>query len=576
NREVLTETRSRVMEREAEAGALRAALATNQKQAQARECDNEELQAALSIASETLEARRAELRQARAELETTTARFQKNELHATGLENELRAQNERTGQQTSELSQLKATVPCLQKELEHSRSEFEVLRERLAERESELVDLRETLTRTGLECETLGDELSTERQALALARERASQREATLASLRETLASIGKAASVAPLCGEPTAIEIEPTPQPAEPVAAESEADPQQAAQETQDEEAREVEQVVAESLPSLEDLPEPWIADGPEVTFTPANAEADPGSGEAALLELIPRRAPFEAPGIFRMWRDGQIAKKLAPIGIASADEFFAGRIEPLFSTAPSGGLEILSLGGEDREFELRVARGLRKLGRDGFRIHFPVADPEHGDEIVRMGSQAGLDSELVPFRADAGASDLETLLFQAIIGDGALSRSDHLEPLVLALAEATRHGAMLAIAERTGRGGSRAAQEMGERIWRLMPERYKHNQLADRVETEYWRGEPGEGDEADLLALLRTHFAFEDFATFGHLVDRFVGPEIGPNFDPADDRDRRFIEQIANLDEAKLDAGALSPLHMVARLTARDPFVR
>jgi hypothetical protein len=52
---------------------------------------------------------------------------------------------------------------------------------------------------------------------------------------------------------------------------------------------------------------------------------------------------------------------------------------------------------------------------------------------------------------------------------------------------------------------------------------------------------------------------------------VDRFISPEIGPNFDPEDDRDRRFIEQIANLDEAKLDAGALDPLHILARLTAR-----
>lgn len=90
-------------------------------------------------------------------------------------------------------------------------------------------------------------------------------------------------------------------------------------------------------------------------------------------------------------------------------------------------------------------------------------------------------------------------------------------------------------------------------------------------KSESNYWiEGASGEG-EADLLSALRSHFIFEDFTAFGHLVDRFISPEIGPNFDPEDDRDRRFIEQIANLDEAKLDAGALDPLHILARLSAR-----
>ncbi len=111
-----------------------------------------------------------------------------------------------------------------------------------------------------------------------------------------------------------------------------------------------------------------------------------------------------------------------------------------------------------------------------------------------------------------------------------------------------------------------------MGDRIWQLMPERYKLDRVTGQSEPHYWNDAMATTSNADLLAILRAHFVFEDFASFGHLVDRFVSREIGPNFDPSDDRDRRFIEQIANLDEAKLDAGTLEPLHMVARLSTRN----
>ena len=68
--------------------------------------------------------------------------------------------------------------------------------------------------------------------------------------------------------------------------------------------------------------------------------------------------------------------------------------------------------------------------------------------------------------------------------------------------------------------------------------------------------------------LASVRVQFDFVEFASFGHLVDRFVGREIGPNFDPEDERDLRFVEQIATLDEAKLESGALPPRHMITKL--------
>lgn len=556
SKEVLAETRSRVMAREAEASALRGALSTNQQQAQSWECDNEGLQAALSIAGETLEARRAELKALKAELATAIDENQKQELRTATLDNELAAAREFSEQQTRDLSQMKSTLPRLEKDLVEHKLEIDMLSSRRDERETEIARLRESLTQTQMRRDAVADDLTTERQALALARNRAVEREATLATLRETLTTIGKAASAIPLSGAGAAVPA------ASPRAVET---PLSAV-------AREPEiDLVTPSKPAIELSVAPPSEDADADSAEFAALRDSIASEEPGLLSQIPQAAVQEPPPIFHSWRDRQIAKKLAPLGVTGADDYFVGRIERLLGANPQEVKQILSLGGEDASFELRIARGLRQRDHDNFRIHFPESHSEHAAEIVRQASQAGLDRELVPYsRGEAGTLDDSEI--HAIISDGALSRSDRIESLVEALARATNRGALLVVAERIGTAGSQTAREMGDRIWQLMPERYKLNRLTQQSDPNYWNESTSPQGCADLLSLLRAHFLFEDFASFGHLVNRFVDLEIGPNFDPEDDRDRRFIEQIASLDEAKLDAGALTPLHMVARLSARN----
>ena len=70
-------------------------------------------------------------------------------------------------------------------------------------------------------------------------------------------------------------------------------------------------------------------------------------------------------------------------------------------------------------------------------------------------------------------------------------------------------------------------------------------------------------------LLPLLQQRFDLSPTAAFGHLATRFVGPEIGPNFDPDRQRDRRFIDQVASLDEGRIESGVLDPIYLVAVAT-------
>jgi len=563
HREVLAETRHRVAEREAEASALRSALATNQKQAQAQDCDNQELKTALSIASETLEARRAELRQVRAELEATGRRLSESELEGHRLQNELEAQQQHASQQRNELVRLNEVVPRLEGELQERNHEAETLRQRLTAQRGELADAQEAISRSRRQCDGLTDELQNERQAHGRARERVAAHESTEAKLREILASIGKAASVLPRTEASHAEAPAPV---ANARAIEPHETPRAAAQ-NEPAEVAEVDEP-AEMQTRQAPLDE---GGGDAVEETESEVHALKANDSGSLLHFVAASRRPTRPAIFAAWRDQQVARKLASLEIDDTDGFFAHHVAAARPLAGDDKIEVLSLGGESPDFELGIARALRKNEQLAFRLYFPQRDAEHASELLRRAAGAGIHSELVAFDPSDWAAARLPEHFHAILGDGALARSDELDAFLEALERATRNGSRLALAERIGRGESRSAREMGDRVWSLMPERYKLNHVTGEVDDHYVGDGPATA-ETDILARLRGRFAFEDFASFGHLVDRFIGPEIGPNFDPEDERDRRFIDQIANLDEAKLDSGALSPVHMIARLSPID----
>jgi len=51
-----------------------------------------------------------------------------------------------------------------------------------------------------------------------------------------------------------------------------------------------------------------------------------------------------------------------------------------------------------------------------------------------------------------------------------------------------------------------------------------------------------------------------------FGFLAEPFLTSTVGWNFDPAAPRDRRFLGQVADLDDRRIEAGLVPALHLVA----------
>ena len=80
------------------------------------------------------------------------------------------------------------------------------------------------------------------------------------------------------------------------------------------------------------------------------------------------------------------------------------------------------------------------------------------------------------------------------------------------------------------------------------------------------------------EVLPALMSSLHFESFVAWGGVGDLFLGPRFGPNFDPSSERDRRFVDQLVRLDDDKVEAGLLKPIHMLAALRTEpvtDPVI-
>jgi hypothetical protein len=112
--------------------------------------------------------------------------------------------------------------------------------------------------------------------------------------------------------------------------------------------------------------------------------------------------------------------------------------------------------------------------------------------------------------------------------------------------------------------------------RIWQSMPDRYKYDHQAGRFQKTYkdvdYSVDCFEGIRAqDILPLLLKTFHFEGFIAFGNVINVFIDRAFGHNFDPQNEEDVAFIENLGALDEKLIDEGVVKPTQMTAVLRAR-----
>lgn len=364
----------------------------------------------------------------------------------------------------------------------------------------------------------------------------------------------------------------------------ESELAPEQQVEAREAEDGGEVEDVALAEAAAPDEKDEISVADATEAA---EDDGVEPGSAlsrafDAELNELATsgdlfnERPPPQTP-IFRWWRDQQIQNTEA-LPVASFDELITNTIARECAARSEETIAVLSICGADPELEVRVGRALLAQGHENFAIDcLDDRDSWHdarADVAETVDLSAKIDS--LPAEYESFTSDQK---YDVFIADGSLQHAGDLARLFEQIKQVWKDDSVMVVCAALGSSAAGASPEHIEsvdRIWNVMSDRYMQNHVTGAQQPHFVASETpsdaaGSGgalapSSTPLLPMLLDGYFFEVFTVFGNLVNAYLGPEVGPNFDPADESDRSFIERFSQLDEAQIDAGTIHPLHMVA----------
>ncbi len=321
-----------------------------------------------------------------------------------------------------------------------------------------------------------------------------------------------------------------------------------------------------------------PWLEHEQEEAPSQPAAPEITVPAEAPRPLLTPRRptpSVDDQPAIHRYWRRGQIRSKLSRDGVNDVDDFYLGYLLEVCRRYPHRTNAILSIGTAGHDLDVELARRAREAGAENFNIHClsepdptPREDPTNAAGPQLAGHLSLIQSDIRSWQAPEPYSLIIANESLHHLGEPALA----LDKLAACL---DAEGTLLTSTPigRWDRMESPVAAEMVEQIWKLMPESYRHTRDLEKLERRYPANAASEQSRpwsrcSALLPELMSRFHFEVFIAYGNVINAFIDPEIGPNFDPDNKSDRSFIDQVAALDDGKIDAGLIPPTHLLAAL--------
>ena len=311
-----------------------------------------------------------------------------------------------------------------------------------------------------------------------------------------------------------------------------------------------------------------------------PATASATAISAPltATATEVPADNARSATAPIFEFWLEEQVRRNFGPIGVDSTADLLR---EPLARRARSTGapLKLLLIGRGVGARARGLAEELVRFGSPDFVLHF--ADPSDATTSAGRGDdplRAVLQRCEYPDRPEMLRRLVRDLTPAAIVGRDFLTWQPNLDAWLVELRKASEEGACLVLLEQTGLGQVTPSPELcaiGERIWELMPERYTRNPSSGAVVGSFTEAfaQRATPPRNQLLRRLREGFELELCAQFGFLAEAFVSGPIAGCFDAGNPRDQRFLKQIADVDERRLESGSAAALHLIARIDLTAP---
>jgi SAM-dependent methyltransferase len=322
-------------------------------------------------------------------------------------------------------------------------------------------------------------------------------------------------------------------------------------------------------------------------VLYRPGRGGARPrSSGLMYQLHTLIAQASFAdvtevhaLPPIYHYWSERYLAPTMRQFGSHSIEDFFVNEIVPVLDR--SGDAEVarlLSVGSGNCDFEVDLACRLRDRGCSGFLIECMDISPTMLARGAALAEQRGVAGRLARVQADFNRwSPSKAGSYRAIIANQSLHHVVNLEGLFDAIRCALGSGGKFVLSDMIGRNGHMRwpeALKMVGPFWQELPMSYRLNRRLKVVQQTYEDFDNSragyEGVRAqDILPLLLERFNFLRFIPFANIIDVFIGRDIGPNFDPAREWDRNFIDRVARADQEAIEQGRIKPTHLIASLS-------
>jgi SAM-dependent methyltransferase len=282
--------------------------------------------------------------------------------------------------------------------------------------------------------------------------------------------------------------------------------------------------------------------------------------------------------PSSAHYWTNKYVSEVLLSLwGVRDVEGFYVKCIGELCAAEPQRLIRIVSLGCGEANIEVETCRRLNDQGYHN--VAFDASDIAHG-AIERAREHAVNAAVSRSFSFHVAAS--ETLLTDSadvVIANQMLHHVTDLEDLFASVRDSIGQRGIFLSSDMIGRNGHMLWPEalaIVDRMWPLLPDKYKYNKCLNRFESQYsnWDNskEANEGIRAqDVLPELLKHFQFERFYAAGNLAIALFGRHFGYNFKPDDEEDRSIIDAISQLDHILIDFGYLKPVLMYASMSNR-----
>jgi SAM-dependent methyltransferase len=298
------------------------------------------------------------------------------------------------------------------------------------------------------------------------------------------------------------------------------------------------------------------------------------------ALAEKLKYRNVNEVhdlPAICHYWSHRHLLPLLQEAGCNGHEYFLLERIAR-FRDHPV--IRIVSIGCGNCEPDIRLVRALQQQGITNLRyecIEF------NGTMLERARQEAERQSvaHLMHFNQVDIAHWRPQEQYEVVFACQFLHHVPELERLFDTIRAALTDDGLFLIDDIIGRNGHRRWPEalaLVNELWEELDESRKYHHLHGQTHHQFLNWDCSitgfEGIRAqDILPLLMERFHFESFLGFGNLIDVFVERAYGPNFDVNMPADLAFIDRVHALDQRNLEAGILTPTHMLAAVCKTRP---